>query len=171
MCNWFFSNFKSKLLPTSLNMDIQFHTNEVIIFNSLFINSNTGQNIVLVYRQKCKNFRFSWRLWVGLKKDCHDRKGLLWTIIVTAVDVSKAKGLKWLKQNIFSPTDQKQEYNLSLLYGFLCKIMRVIILCLSRHLKTETLYKKRTYLFRQKYVSAQRWKPQVLFIYLLYLFT
>ena len=48
----------------------------------------------------------------GLKKDCRDRKVVLWTIIVTAVDVSKAKGLKWLKQNIFSPTDQKQEYNL-----------------------------------------------------------
>jgi hypothetical protein len=106
----FFSNFKSKLLPTSLNMDFQFHTNEVILFYSLFINSNTGQNIVLVYLQKCKNFRFSWRLWVGLKKDCHDRKGLLWTIIVTAVNVSKANGLKWLKQNIFSPTDQKQGY-------------------------------------------------------------
>ena len=49
----------------------------------------------------------------GLKKDCQDRKGLLRTIIVTAVDISKAKGLKRLQQNIFSPTDQKQENSLS----------------------------------------------------------
>ena len=55
----------------------------------------------------------------GLKKDCQDRKGLLRTIIVTAVDISKAKNLKRLQQNIFSPTDQKQENSLSPLWIFM----------------------------------------------------
>ena len=39
--------------------------NNLIMFHSLFVNSNTGQNIVLVHRQKCKNFKFSWGLWPG----------------------------------------------------------------------------------------------------------